>query len=77
MAKLLGRLWVWQGNGSNPKAALVGDRGEIDKRSDIFASGFFETQKGQRFISRLVVACIFIFGIASGIAANPISRLRH
>ena len=47
---------------------------KIDKRSDILASDFFETQEGQRFITRLVVACIFVFGITSGVGANRISH---
>ena len=47
---------------------------KIDKRSDILASEFFETQEGQRFTTRLIVACIFVFGITSGVGANRISH---
>ena len=53
----------------------VGRRQQIiDKRSDILASEFFETQEGQRFTTRLIVACIFVFGITSGVGANRISH---
>ena len=44
-----------------------------EKRSHTPAASFFESEEGRRFILRVVIAAIFVFGITVGVGAKRIS----
>ena len=56
-----------------PKSSAHRHAKAIEKR-DLYPESFFwETSEGQQFLSRLIVATIFVFGIMCGVGAGRIS----
>ena len=45
----------------------------IKSRSHISGAVFFETEEGQKWLIRMVVACILVFGIVCNVGAERIS----
>ncbi len=55
------------------KSSVHRKQQKINSRSHIAGAAFFETEEGQQWLLRLVVATILIFGIIAGVGAERIA----
>ena len=55
------------------KSSVNRSQQKINKRSYIDGATFFETEEGQKWLVKLVVATIFVFGIIAGIGSERIA----
>ena len=55
------------------KSSVNRSQQKISKRSHIDGAIFFETDEGQKWLIKLVVATIFVFGIIAGIGSERIA----
>lgn len=55
------------------KSSIHRTQQKVNARSGISGANFFETEEGQHWLLRLVVAVIFIFGITAGIGSERIA----
>ena len=55
------------------KSSVNRSQQKINKRSNIVGATFFETEEGQEWLIKLVVATIFIFGIIAGVGSERIA----
>lgn len=55
------------------KSSVNRSQQKISKRSHIDGATFFETDEGQKWLIKLVVAAIFVFGIIAGIGSERIA----
>ena len=51
------------------KSSIHRMKQKIQQRSHITGADFFESEEGQKWLIRLMVACIFVFGIGSTVGA--------
>lgn len=55
------------------KSSIHRMKQKIQQRSHITGADFFESEEGQKWLIRLMVACIFVFGIGSTVGADKIA----
>jgi len=55
------------------KSSINRKKLQIKNRENILGASFFESEEGQLWLSRMVIACIFIFGNIAGVGAERIS----